>query len=57
MESSIDAARASMENARAAMEKLDHYIEGLVEMQQREPENWDHAETLIFHSQGSNPRL
>jgi hypothetical protein len=51
MESSIDAARASMENARAAMEKLDHYIEGLVEMQQREPENWDHAETLMALAQ------
>ena len=38
MESPIDAAKVSMENARAAMEKIDHYIEGLMEMQQREPE-------------------
>ena len=51
MESPIDAARGSMENARTAMEKLDHYIEGLVEMQQREPENWEHAEALMTLAQ------
>jgi hypothetical protein len=28
MESPIDAAKVSMENARAAMEKIDRYIEG-----------------------------
>ena len=51
MESPIDAAKVSMENARAAMEKIDHYIEGLIEMQQREPERWDIAETLMTLAQ------
>lgn len=51
MESPIDAAKVSMENARAAMEKIDHYIEGLMEMQQREPERWDIAETLMTLAQ------
>jgi hypothetical protein len=47
MESPIDAAKVSMENARAAMEKIDHYIEDLMDMQQREPERWEIAETLM----------
>jgi hypothetical protein len=51
MESSVDAAKASMENARTAMEKLDRYIESLVEMQQSEPGNWEHAETLMTLAQ------
>ena len=51
MESPVDAAKASMENARTAMEKLDRYIESLVEMQQSEPENWEHAETLMTLAQ------
>jgi hypothetical protein len=51
MESPIDAAKESMENARAAMEKIDRYIEGLVDMQQREPERWEIAETLMTLAQ------
>jgi hypothetical protein len=51
MESPIDAAKVSMENARAAMEKIDRYIESLVEIQQREPERWEIAETLMTLAQ------
>ncbi len=51
MESPIDAAKESMENARAAMEKIDRHIEGLVDMQQREPERWEIAETLMTLAQ------
>jgi hypothetical protein len=51
MESPIDAAKVSMENARVAMEKIDRYIESLVEIQQREPERWEIAETLMTLAQ------
>ena len=30
---------------------FDHYIEGLVDMQQREPERWEIAETLMTLAQ------
>jgi hypothetical protein len=50
MESPIDAAKVSMENARAAMEKIDHYIEGLVDMQQREPERGTHKIRVILNA-------
>jgi hypothetical protein len=40
-----------MENARSAMEKIDPYLEGRMDMQQREPERWDIAETLMTLAQ------